>query len=255
MRSVFPTTLPAPSVPAHAPILARAQALLARLTHHARIVLKTAAQLCEDLIDAPLPAPGAPDAQAEPLACAASAARAIHWAIALSRVLAGTLRIAAPVSRAHPPATPPNAAPPNAAPHPPAAPPAPKPKRRPTKAQSAARWMRHVFATRSIGYIAAHICADLGIDYDDDDLWPDELVAITQTPADYSAMLAAHPAPPQPATAPQPDSSPLPSREGAGEGAGAVPSNQPSTTPPPDDPTAIPAPSIPARPPPDATTP
>jgi hypothetical protein len=215
LRPVFPTTLPAPSLPVFAPTLARLQTLLVRLTDHALLVAKTAARRCAELIDAPVPAPPRQDPQVRYLKAAASAARAIHWAIELSGVLAGTIRITAPIPRpakpkptgikaqpdaqAQPRAQPraqPGAAPEPSEPSGPA--PAPKPN---------LRWMRHVFATRSIGYIATHICRDLGLYYEDEALWPDELIAITQTPADYAATFTPlaplapptlQPQPPQP---------------------------------------------------------
>jgi hypothetical protein len=209
---VFPTALPAPALPAHTPVLARAQAILARLADHALSVVKGMSARIQELATAPTPsdskdAANADAEQTKLLKAILCPARAIRWAALLVNVLSGRIHIPAPTYRAAQPKAPKPQAGAPAQPEP-SKPAKPAKPRKPSLAA-----LYRVFATRSIGYIVTRICYDLGLDYDDDDFWPDELIAITQTPAQYSAMLAANPVPPRPtrqaspsAPTPNPDS-------------------------------------------------
>jgi hypothetical protein len=126
-------------------------------------------------------------------------ARGVLWAISLAQALAGDLIVP---TRPRAPKPAPQHAETASQPQPAEAKPTPNPKPPAEPAEPPApnlNWMRRVFATRPIGYIVAHICADLCI-LDDDPDYPYDLLDITQTIADYTtALTPSQPAPRQPA--------------------------------------------------------
>ena len=115
--------------------------------------------------------------------------RAIRWTAMLAALFAGRLQLPPPSARARKPR---NEDYENLN--------DPEPGDRDPSLAGSDRAMVRAFRTRPVGKIIARICRDLGISQAHD-LWPAELVALTQTPVDWAA---ANPLPPTPCDEPDP---------------------------------------------------
>lgn len=195
----------APSLPPPPSLAARLPQTLARLADDGVKLVQALGDRFFTLLNATPRTASVDDGKADIRKALPRITRGILWATELAHILAGHLPI--PTLRPRPPkAAPPaaNTQPPTNAQPAPAQPPAdpkldpklgPKPAPSPeAQAKAAQRWMRRYFATRPIGHIVQHIADDLGVDDDNDDLWPWDLIDIPHTIAEWTAVT-----PPQPA--------------------------------------------------------
>ena len=127
--------------------------------------------------------------------------RALGWLVALARTLAGDSTYLPP-----PPADPRPASPARRIRPPRPRPILSEPGVEARRAAARHRYMRHVFATRPVALIARRLARSLGAT-PGSDLWPTELLAILQTPAEWAA--SARTAPRAPDVRPGPPQRPL----------------------------------------------